>query len=532
MSKHIINKLSFVKGAETYTLDNSGCLKAVNGIPAGPDGNCQVDKVDYASNILATDAKASSGEFVYRTTDGFASISDGNAKLSTVYGGRVHNNYIPEVLSMTVHNATRTQEGDDEISAIIDRDIFVAYVNNSATITLEYTSAWSANPALYGVTVDGTPINGDSITITYIKESRGTIVMATPANFNSTGWNLYNYANGYARVLKYSDIYGFRIDGDYTDLEFSETIDGAHSVIVPDDNGLFTIPSDGYIWVIDPDEDTTCIYMTWSNWINGHAGDFEVYDESTIDFTSIMANFPYGLCQVGVVRDYISFELAQAVSMIDRVAYSAANLAAAKASGRPYEYDQNYIYIVRENPVIYPFLVNPNTGLPFTDGSYKANDHGMEFFGGTTVACRISALYGQNLKDKLRTDVVTISEQTLTPDQQAQVRTNIGAFEESDVAPLFLTESITFFDNFTVEPSGSYQKTYASTSVDKPGYRCLGLVGCGIANATTSGGYCSFVFLSDQRYISGTGITIRFRNVHTSHDAVIKGIAQLLYVKT
>ena len=36
-------------------------------------------------------------------------------------------------------------------------------------------------------------------------------------------------------------------------------------------------------------------------------------------------------------------------------------------------------------------------------------------------------LYGANLKDKLRRDVVTISEQTLTGGQKKQIRTNIGA---------------------------------------------------------------------------------------------------------
>ena len=36
-------------------------------------------------------------------------------------------------------------------------------------------------------------------------------------------------------------------------------------------------------------------------------------------------------------------------------------------------------------------------------------------------------LYGSNLKDKLRRDVVTLSEQALTAGQKSQVRRNIGA---------------------------------------------------------------------------------------------------------
>ena len=531
MSRHEINKLSLVKGSETYVFDNTGNLKSVNGIKADPDGNCRLDKVEYASNIIATDSQSSSGEFIFRTTDGAASIADGAAKLSTVYGGRVHNNYIPETLTMSVHNEERTQEGEYEINAFLNRDTFVEYVHDSTTITLEYTSAWSADPALYGVTIDGTPINGDSITLTYIKEARGTIVMANPTSFKSTGWNLYNYSAGYARVLKYSDIYGFRIEGDYTDLEFSTTVDGAHSVIIPDEDGFFDILEDGYVWVIDPNENNTRIYMTWSNWTEEGPAEFEEYTESTINFATIIANFPYGLCQVGAVRDYISFDMGYAVSMIDRIAYSAANLATAKTSGLPYEYDTNYIYIARENPITYPFLSDPETGLPFTEGKYLANDHGIEFFGGTTVPCLMTALYGQNLKDKLRTDVVTISAQTLSADQKAQVRANIGTFEAANVAPMFVRDGITMFDNLTLEPSESVQKTYTGAGLTKAGYKLLGIVGCYIANATTNGGYCSFVFLTDFHY-NGEGVVTRIRNSHASHNAVVKIVAHLLFVKT
>ena len=109
------------------------------------------------------------------------------------------------------------------------------------------------------------------------------------------------------------------------------------------------------------------------------------------------------------------------------MAYSAANLATAKASGRQYECDTDYIYIVRETPVHYSFNV---------DNSYTANAYGMEIFEDTSEKCFMESLYGHNLKEKLERYVVTISAQALSASQQAQVRTNVGAASASDLSAL------------------------------------------------------------------------------------------------
>ena len=99
---------------------------------------------------------------------------------------------------MTVNAVPRTTP--DPITATIDRDTFVSYVSVSGTTTLTYTSDWSADPALYGVTVTGDPVSGDVITITYVKEVRGTITQANPSALISTGWNQYNHTEGYAFI--------------------------------------------------------------------------------------------------------------------------------------------------------------------------------------------------------------------------------------------------------------------------------------------------------------------------------------------
>lgn len=379
------------------SIEGQNYVKSVNGVQADGNGNAEINIVDYAYGIATDESQPSSGEFVERTTGGSSSLTDGDAWLATVRGGRIHTGHVPESLQMTVTMAERSGEDSaGTITCTLDRDTFVGYVGASGTVTLTHDGTdWSADPALYGITVTGTPIAEDQIVVVYVAEVRGTITMATPTAFRSTGWNLYNHTTGYARVLKYSDAYGFRIDGTYTSLEFSETLSGARSAITVTGN-KFTVPADGYVWVTGGNGTDTCIYMTWSDWGSGHDGSWQGYTESVISLASAMANFPNGLMQVGGVRDTLDFDLGTATSYIERMAYSAENLATAKASGREYEYDENYIYIVRETPVQYEFAASRE---------YTAYDHGMEYFSGTAVGCFASMQYGENLVDKLRHDI-------------------------------------------------------------------------------------------------------------------------------
>ena len=373
-------------------------------LPDGEMGTEVVDIADYGITVTNTPIADDNIYVVYHE------IPDPEDPEDTV-----------EEVLLTVNPAVRY--ADPAITAMIDNEAFIeAAGDNSGTYTFTYTTAWSTDPATYGITVHHTPKNGDVITVVYAAENRGTITMANPTSFISTGWNLYNHTAGYARVVKYSEQYGFKIGGTYTALQFSETLDGAKTTITPDANGLFTIAKDGYVWVTGGNTTDTYIIMTGSDWTGGYAGTFAAYEESVINLASVMSNFPYGLCHVKGISDEIDFEMKTAIRYIDRMAYSAANLATAKASGRDYEYDTNYIYFVLETPVHY--------ALNLSD-EYTAHNHGMEIIGGTTVAVLMEALYGQNLKEKLRTDVATLSPQTLTSAQKTQVRTNIGAASQA-----------------------------------------------------------------------------------------------------
>ena len=320
-------------------------------------------------------------------------------------------------------------ESANAISATLDRDTFVAYVSNSGTITLTYSTAWSADPSDYGITVTGTPANGDQITVVYVKANRGTLTAASPSSFNSTGWNLFDVSAGYAKVVYYSEEYGYKIGGSYTIVNFSPTLSGERTTVTVTD-GYFSIPSNGYVFVTSGDA-TTYIYPTWSDWTEGYSGNFEGYSLDTISLSEAMLNFPNGLLSVGNIRDEINLNTQRAINRIQRLAYTSENLENVIASGLAYDTDTNYIFVELQNPVTSAITIS---------GDYSVSDHGIEYFTGTTVPVVTECLYGENLKDKLRTDVLTISQQELSPSQQAQVRENINAANSTD---FFIVKSFT-----------------------------------------------------------------------------------------
>lgn len=371
--------------------------------------NIPITTVPLADNLTSEEAQINFGTYIERTSGGEASIADGSAWLSDIKGNMIKAGYVAEVLDYDVNSET--------IEVTFDEDEFRSYVGSSGTITLTYNSSWSANPALYGFTITGTPADGDSIVIVYVKENRGTITVADPTSFVSTGWNLYNHAAGYAKVVKYSEEYGFMVAGTYTSLKFAATLDGEQTAISPV-SGFFTIPSDGYVFVTGGNSTDTEIWMTWSDWTEeANNGTFEVYESSAIDLTGVMANFPDGLMRVGNVYDEINLNVGKAYSRIQKLEYTSENLESVISSGVPYDTDTNYIFAVRVEPATYNITL---------DGEYTVSDHGMEIFVGTSVPLTASSLYGNDLKGKLRRDVLTISAQELTPAQQAQVKTNLG----------------------------------------------------------------------------------------------------------
>lgn len=404
----------FLTKLKDYFVQIKDAVRTVNGAEPDANGDVAVSTVQFAQNLQSESANINAGTFIERTAGGDASIENGNAWLLKVYGNMSRTGYVPESLTMTVNAMAQATP----ITATINRDTFVAAVSASGTITLTYTTAWSADPATYGVTVTNTPTAGDQIIIEYVKEERGAITQSDPQAFIETGWNLYNHTNGYARVLRYSDTYDFGISGTYTSIAFSSTLGGVRSTITVTD-GKFSVPSDGYVWVTGGNATSTAIWMTWSDWTEqANGGVFAAYAEQTVDLSSIMETyFPYGLLSSGTVRDEIDLNVGQVINRVERMAYSEENRATADASGREYIFDEDYIYIAK---------ATPTTTSVSLSGGLTASDHGIEIVSNTSLAVEIQVMYGANLKNKLERDVLMISQQTLTAAQQAQVQANIG----------------------------------------------------------------------------------------------------------
>lgn len=407
----VLNKLQdiFLKIADA--------VKTVNGNEADENGNIQVNVVPFAQNLESETSQRNYGTFTQRMAGGDASIDDGDAWLMDIKGTSQHEGYVAEVLEMTVTAIERAEP----ITATLDRAAFISAFPSSGTLTLAYSSGWTADPSLYGITVTGDPVDGDVITVLYVAEERGEIIVCNPTSLVATGWNLYNNTLGYAFAVKYTE--GYRIEGTYTAVKWSATVDGEQTALTVTD-GNFDIPADGYIWVEGGNAEDTVVYATWIDWTEG-CPDYAGYSESVVDLSSVMASkFPNGLLVAGSAADEIDLNLGQAISRVERLAYSEVNRATAAASGREYEFDEDYIYLARANPIISSITI---------DGSFTSSDHGIEYFTGADVPVVAELLYGNNLKNKLERNVLTVSPQDLSASQKSQVRANIGAISNDDV---------------------------------------------------------------------------------------------------
>ena len=478
----------------------AGTVKSVNNTSPDANGNVTLSKVDIADNLDSSIRQQSSGEYIVRTAGGSASLSDGPASLLRVMGNSVRTGYTPESIDFSVNS-------DSCDASITNMATFRSEMGDSGTLTLSYTTEWSADPTDYGITVVGTPENGDSIVAVWVKEVRGQITNAEPTGFSVTGWNLYSQTAGYARVVKYSDEYGYGISGTYTALAFSATESGEQTTITPV-NGLFNVPADGYVWVTGGDS-TTAIWATWSDWTTGYQGAYQAYSKTTISLAAVMtACFGDGLCAVGDVRDYIDIAGGYAYQWIDILEYTAENLAVAEASGRPYTYDEETILLARANAVI--------TALTSTlaiNGAYTVNSHGLEMFDGATVPVGSMTSYGVDLKNKLERDVATLSQQTLTDQQKKQVRDNIGAAAVADFNGLFKMKRFSLSNlSFTAGETKIITKEQLGISVPSGYvYFCMAGVDLGskyLALARFNGAYNNVIYVSNPTNASRSPVSI------------------------
>ena len=508
-----------------------GRVKTVNGEAANASGNVTLEKVPFADDLFTEDNRSVDAPFIIRTAGGSASITTGTARVQKLKGNSVHTGFVAEALSFDVINEPR-EDPNDNITAELDRDDFVAYVEDSATITLSYSSGdWkvsgeTVDPTDYGLTITGTPIAGDTIVIHYTKEERGEITPAEPEGLTATGWNLFNYNLGYARVTKYDGKY--KVGGSYSTIRFAlDPADETTSPIVVDSNGLFEIEEDGYVILTGTAAASTYILCCWSDWEGGYEGSFQQYAESSIDLTAVMASLPYGLCSVGNVYDEINFATKQIIQRVGRSAYSAEARAAAEASGRAYDFDEDYVYLEMTAQEI-----AAATSSFELANTYSANEHGIEFFTGTNVAVGSEISYGTSLKDKLRRDVLTMSQQTLTSGQKTQVLNNIGAASAATVTANKAAADTMFSKMFK---KMTYNYTYspaagASTNISAANFGISAISGyTPVAILSFYGGHPDLVVYYAMAGTSGTILSTK--NVSTSQRNDKKASITILFVK-
>lgn len=406
-------------GDESITEAVEKRVKTVNGYGPDSSGNVNVMHALTADNLTSDESQTVTGTFTKRTSGGGASIKDGPAVLSIVRGNSSHTGKQEEFKQVLTSWLPR-ETGEALPVVTVNWTTYIAYAPQGPMEFDYLNGSWTIPPSGYGITVSGGELkNGDGFSVTYIAADRGVITVSDPQTFVSTGWNLYNHDLGYAMALQYEEYAKFKFEGTGTLLEFSTTTTGARTTILPDGNGVFTITGNGYIFVTGGNATDTAIYMCWGDWQETGPAEWEAYTESVIDLGDIMEEcFPNGLMRVGEIRDEINFNTGIATSKISRTAWSQAAQDAAEASGRAWDADRNYVYLERENYI--------ETEIDL-DSRYTASDHGLEYYTGTPLGVYTVAVYGNNLKNKLERDVLTISAQTLTAEQQEQARTNIGA---------------------------------------------------------------------------------------------------------
>ena len=358
-------------------------------------------------------------------------------------------------------------------SVTVDVGTWESNITTGGTYYFYYVdNVWTFNEtevtlSTYGITITGTPEEGDTIivaytaptpnsvaTVNYTKGELGTIYVAKPSTFQATGFNQCNpssmvlnnmtiSSNGYITGENNSYVCYCKAVGGVTNGYVAYSSGGhiknigycaslpqeASAVVLTGTSASATMATvqfntSGYVVVSMDSAADICIHPKWSG-----AADltYETYvAPSVITLPSIgtvnaqtrqLPLATYGMPAIGAVADKMDLEAKTYTQKIGHYAYSAQALASVQALGVPYEYDASHIYYVLDNPINYSINVSPN---------YIVSDWGTEEFTGTLIEVGAQTLYAQNLRDKLRNDVLTISAQELTEGQQGQVYENLN----------------------------------------------------------------------------------------------------------
>lgn len=372
------------KQGTDYELKDSKAARSVDG---------DTSHVQEANEIYTTTSQSQTDAFAFRTAAGAMSINSGPATISTIYGTTIQTGHTDEVLNVTGSFQTEgtTAELNKETwrtQALEDGTYIFAY--DGTNWKLEDTTVTLAT---YGLTVSGTVVEGDSISVEYVALVVGTLSTATPTSFKATGFNQYNATAGYAHVVGGNQ---YRVAGTYTQVQFATTPTGAKSTVTVENN-KFTPEEDGYIFVTG--SGNILVALVWSGTMDSEP--WSAYSDNGFNIPTTDADgtqlptATYGFPSVHGVRDEIDFAGKLYQQRIGHYAYSAQNLATVEALGVDYIYDLSDIFYVLPDLVVYELA---NT----VSGAYEVNDYGTEEYVGTDVPLTTVITYGNSLVDKLR----------------------------------------------------------------------------------------------------------------------------------
>lgn len=490
-------------------VDNSteSKISTVNSIVPDRYANVEITRVPLADNLYSSENEEVYGNFLLRTTGGTNDVHSGPAQLSYIKGNIAVEGRSEEHINCTATSTHVPEPGEIyiPISAIVDNTTWrnSRYGAESGTYIFIYDGTnWTYNSLIAdigsaGIIVEGNIFATDTITVAYVKEERGTINIAKSQRLISTGLNIFDKtASGFIIENATIDLNGKIVTEEYsytimihvpysndrgycaysseyaiTRIGFSTTKPVMGDTVSLSGAALgaqfsvYMVPEEGWLCISTTDMDTLCVHPRWSG-ENDYV--YAPYTATTVSFPlqdregTDLPLATYGMPSIEGVRDELNFNTKRYIKRIGVDAYSDARLTEIKEMGVEYDYDSTYILYVLPKPITY-YLDSS------ISGAYTAHDYGLEQILEGTVTLYTDNLYGENLKAKLQSNVVTISEQTLDDSQKSQIRTNIGAapaitYGNTDLTEgtSDLNEGVLYFFN-----DGTDKKVYIGDSNNK-----------------------------------------------------------------
>jgi len=378
-------------------------VTSVNDVKPDENGNVFLEKVPFADNIYSSDMTIDepSDGFIFRAAGGDASITNGNAFLKKLYGNI---GYVADML-VAAKPVSFIAKGFNQFNPT---DVIGGFA------TIEDGMIVTDVRAMYKVAF--VKVAGDL--------SKGYTVHAKAGAVKYVGWCANAPSLGTSvQMVNLAATEDSTVEG-CSNYQFIELANG----------GLF---EDGYFAIVTTDLNMLCVHPHWSgpsNWRDEELEDYTEYSASTVIIPSVdiggtaIPTGTYGMAAVGDVRDELDFDAQVFHKRIGRLDYTPANMSFVNQYGTRYETDRvaTIFYVLKDEDAV-------DYQLPAsTSGLYTVCDYGTEEFSGSEINVKVSIVYLPNLRDKLRTDVVTISEMSLTEHKKEQVRKNIGAAADDE----------------------------------------------------------------------------------------------------